>query len=525
MSSPDPLASMLPVTRIGRFEVVDRLGSGGMAEVLLAVRRSEGFVRAVALKRALPALAAQARFRAMMRREAQLAALIHHPNCAEVHDFEEEGAECAVVMELLHGLDAAELLRTLVGRGERLSPHAAVRILCDAAKGLHHVHGLQDADGHPLGIVHRDISPHNLFVTDTGLTKILDFGIAKAALATDEITRTGVLKGKFRYMAPEQLAGSTVDARTDVFSLAVSAWELLTGTALFEGGAVQAVDRMKTPVALRLAERPAAQGLPPALLSVLEHALAHAPHLRTPDMARFHDELSDACQPCTHEDVARWVDHAGGDRVRERRAQVRRVSRLRVSGELTLRSGETSPEDTPIPAHRRTKDTARIKDTIRLEHEATREVGSPAASPRELPLPSSERLTVEARVRQGAQGETAPGAASIPSTPRAPALALAPTQPGLASFPSLGGSVSTQAMVSSIDSRGSSLALPRDTLPERPPEPRRTRTAAATTTPVPSASTPRPSGREVGAGRAVAVDALVFFVALVAGASAAYWLP
>lgn len=230
----DSLAGVLPPTRLGRYEIIERLGAGGMAEVFLAVRHgAAGFARAVAVKRILPQYGDKPEFIRMLQREAAIAAMMHHPNCVQVNELEEADGQYFVSMELLFGVSVTQLRRLALERERHLPVAVAVRVAADAAHALHHVHTLDDGTGNPLGIVHRDISPQNLFVTERGLTKVLDFGIAKAMEVLDQQTRTGVLMGKAAYMAPEQVRASAVDARCDVWALGVTLWELLTGRDLF----------------------------------------------------------------------------------------------------------------------------------------------------------------------------------------------------------------------------------------------------------------------------------------------------
>src|SRR5262249_34122249 len=183
--------------RIGRYEIVAELASGGMAEILLArLVGPSGFERPVVLKRILPHLAREPEFVHMFLDEARIVAGITHPNVVQVQELGKDGNELFLAMEYLEGETLWGLMRRLAVRGERLDTPLAVRVIVQACAGLHAAHELVDADGHPVNLVHRDVSPQNLFITYAGQVKLLDFGIAKAA---DRITRTetGVLKGKF----------------------------------------------------------------------------------------------------------------------------------------------------------------------------------------------------------------------------------------------------------------------------------------------------------------------------------------
>ncbi|MBZ0238972.1 MAG: serine/threonine protein kinase, partial [Deltaproteobacteria bacterium] len=217
---------------IGRYEVVAPLATGGMGELFLARRSgAEGFARLVVLKRLRPELGATATYRDMFFDEARLAARLTHPNVCEVYDLEEHGDHHFLAMPYLEGVPATALLSPpspLSVEHVRLVAGILVQV-CD---GLHHAHELCGDDGAPLGVVHRDVSPGNVFVTTDGVVKLLDFGVAKVRGAK-AVTEQGVVKGKLAYMAPEQLADGFVDRRADIFCVGILGWEGLTGRPLF----------------------------------------------------------------------------------------------------------------------------------------------------------------------------------------------------------------------------------------------------------------------------------------------------
>ncbi len=218
---------------LGTYEVVRKLGAGGMAEVFLAVQRMAGDVeRLVVVKSILPLLAEDQRFVQMFLREARLAALLTHPNIVHIHDVAVIDKRPCIVMEFLRGRDVAFLLKRLAGRNAAVEPVAAAALIAQAASGLDYAHQKRDERGRPMSIVHRDVSPHNLFVTRDGHVRVLDFGIAKSARQREH-TETGTLKGKLAYMAPEYLKGQPIDGRADEFALGVVLWEALTGQRLF----------------------------------------------------------------------------------------------------------------------------------------------------------------------------------------------------------------------------------------------------------------------------------------------------
>lgn len=220
-------------TKVGRYEVVGQLATGGMAEILLArLVGPSGFERLVVLKRMLPHLGKVAAAREMFLDEARILAGIRHTNVVQVEELSADNGEPFLAMEYLDGENAAGLMRRIVAQRRRLPADLAAHIIAEACAGLHAAHELRAPDGTSRGLVHRDVSPQNLFITYDGAVKVLDFGIAKA---NDRVTRTetGQLKGKFQYMSPEQTKGEALDRRSDIFSLGVVLYELATGRSLF----------------------------------------------------------------------------------------------------------------------------------------------------------------------------------------------------------------------------------------------------------------------------------------------------
>lgn len=219
--------------KLGRYEILGEIATGGMAEVLLArIVGTQGFERVVAIKRILPHLAGGEQFTSMFQDEARLAARIHHPNVIQVHELSEGGGELFIVMEYLEGESLSALLKRLRKSDALLSPSLALYIVAEALKGLEAAHKLTDAEGLPLDLVHRDVSPQNIFVTYAGVIKLLDFGIAKAA-DTRSQTEAGEVKGKFAYMSPEQYEGKRLDCRSDLFAMGAVLYEALVSKLLF----------------------------------------------------------------------------------------------------------------------------------------------------------------------------------------------------------------------------------------------------------------------------------------------------
>ncbi|HUB07445.1 MAG TPA: serine/threonine-protein kinase [Myxococcales bacterium] len=230
-------ASVVPGTRLGRYTLLGKLATGGMAEVFLARQDGpQGFAKTVVIKKILPHFVTDAQFVQMFLNEARLAALINHPNVVSIYELGEDPAQETYFMAMEY-IDGCNLKRLAQGASEQkkaISPALAARVIADAASGLDFAHNLKGEGQRPLNIVHRDISPENILITYSGLVKVVDFGIAKAAYS-DTKTRTGQIKGKVSYMSPEQVLGTNIDRRADVWALGVTLHWLLAGTRPFRG--------------------------------------------------------------------------------------------------------------------------------------------------------------------------------------------------------------------------------------------------------------------------------------------------
>ncbi|HRC58600.1 MAG TPA: serine/threonine-protein kinase, partial [Kofleriaceae bacterium] len=216
-----------------QYELVARLAEGGMAEIFLA--RSRGmanFGRYVVLKRILPERGADERWIEMFLDEARLVAQLQHPNIAHVFDLGRLGEGYFFTMEYVHGANMREVLVRCSQRGRRLPLATAVGVGAGAAAGLDHAHSRRDAEGQPLGIVHRDVSPSNLMLSYEGVVKLVDFGVAKA-LSRSSVTQSGTVKGKISYLSPEQCRGRPVDHRSDIFALGIVLYEMATTKRLY----------------------------------------------------------------------------------------------------------------------------------------------------------------------------------------------------------------------------------------------------------------------------------------------------
>ena len=215
----------------GNYRLLRRLARGGMAEVFLARQQGvEGFERRVAIKRILPHLSDSAEFRTMFLDEARLAAQLSHPNIIHIYDFGKVEDYYFIAMEYVDGVDLGRLIKQ--ARTLPVPFEIVARIMADICAGLHYAHNITDGAGKRLNVVHRDVTPQNVLVTYDGIVKVVDFGIAKATWQASR-TRPGVVKGKYAYMSPEQVEGRALDARSDIFSVGICLYELLTGMPLY----------------------------------------------------------------------------------------------------------------------------------------------------------------------------------------------------------------------------------------------------------------------------------------------------
>ncbi len=298
---------------LGRYRLVRRLARGGMATVYQAELLGEhGFAKTVAIKTIHPNMANDARFLEMFLAEARIASRIAHPNVCAITDFGMDEGSPYLVMEYLDGFSLASILARRRGP---IPPDVAARIVADAARGLDAAHAMHDENGRLLGVVHRDVSPQNLFLLRSGVAKVLDFGIAKATHLGGN-TAVGTLKGKMSYMAPEQLHGLSVDRRVDVWALGVVLWEATVGKRLF--GGTDPGDIAAGVLGGTIA-RPASivAGYPEALSDVVMAALSRNPAKRTATSAALADALErylySLGRPCGPSQVSAWLASSGSE--------------------------------------------------------------------------------------------------------------------------------------------------------------------------------------------------------------------
>jgi serine/threonine-protein kinase len=312
--------------KLDRYELVAELASGGMATVFLGrILGVGGFQRFVAIKRLHPHLASEQEFVEMFLDEARLAASIHHPNVVPILEVGTSDRGYYLVMEYIEGDTLARLLARAATSRHRIPIPIANRIMLDTLAGLHAAHELKDDNDQPLNLVHRDVSPQNILVGINGTARITDFGVARAASRLSS-TRSGQLKGKLAYMAPEQARGGMIDRRADVFAVGTVLWEVLADKRLFKGeGEADTLNRVLFEPIPRLRE--IAPEVHPALETITMKTLERDPQKRFASAAVFSDELEKAARSihalASVREVAEYVQKVMGQEIAQQREVVR----------------------------------------------------------------------------------------------------------------------------------------------------------------------------------------------------------
>ncbi len=326
-AQPDRLNLGGMTDQVGRYGLIRKLATGGMAEVFLAKASwPMGFQKTLVLKRILPHLAGDPRFVEMFLSEARLASQLSHPHLVQIFEFGEDRGQYFLAMEYVDGPSLHVLIHRARARGIALPPAACAWLVASACEALAFAHDFADPEtGEPLGLVHRDISPDNILLSRSGNVKVVDFGVAKAA-GQHHRTKTGIIKGKLPYMAPEQVRAQPLDRRVDVYALGAVLYELLTGFKPFDAPTEAALMRaiLFDPLLPAVKRRPE---LPKALQEILEVALAKDPERRYPDCSRFQAALE------------RFI-HSQGKPVSSRQV-------ARLISQISSASGEPLPESSP----------------------------------------------------------------------------------------------------------------------------------------------------------------------------------
>jgi serine/threonine-protein kinase len=324
---------------LGPFELLLPVGAGGMARVWAARVRATGQI--VALKMLLPELAENPSFQHMFFDEARIASRVRHPNVCGTFELVDLEGILTMSMEWVDGPSLMRIVRPHPDDDDapriRVHPRLAARIVAETCAGLHAAHELVGEDGMPLGVVHRDVSPHNVLLTSTGQVKVTDFGVAKA-LGKSHMTMTGQIKGKLAYMSPEQLTGTGVDRRSDVFALGCVLYEISVGMKPFQG---EHDPQVMASIVLGRYDLPSAviPGFPPALEEVIMRALASEPDQRYATAERMSQALEAYLRasgpPVTANQVSALIRERCGEEV---------DARTRA-----LHPGERPPQTAPSP--------------------------------------------------------------------------------------------------------------------------------------------------------------------------------
>lgn len=260
-------------TRFGKYLLMEKLAVGGMAQLYRAkITGIQGFEKLIAIKTILPHLTNEKELLNAFIDEAKLAALLHHQNIVQIYDFGSMEGSYFIAMEYLLGKDLRHILHQAQNKGKPIRDELALYIISRVCSGLDYAHHLKDYQGKPLNIIHRDISPQNIFITYEGEVKIVDFGIAKAA-SQSTITQFGMIKGKISYMSPEQASGQPIDHRSDIFSTGILLYEMVTHKRMFTGA-----DTMQILAKVSKAEfeppEVARSGLSPKIYEIINKSLA-----------------------------------------------------------------------------------------------------------------------------------------------------------------------------------------------------------------------------------------------------------
>jgi serine/threonine-protein kinase len=425
-----------PPVIVGRYAIYGKIASGGMASVHFGrLIGGAGFSRTVAIKRLHPHLADDPDVLSTIVDEARLAARIHHPNVVAMLDVVATPNDTLLVMEYIRGESLSRLIKLEAARGRRLPLPISSAVLLGALQGLHAAHEATSDQGVALGIVHRDVSPQNILVGIDGLTRVIDFGIAKAA-GRIQTTREGTVKGKMAYMAPEQLGGAEVTRATDVYAMGVVAWEALAGRRLFQADndaalAVLVMGGAKSPPSAFAPE------VPPLLDALVMRALSPAAAQRFPTARDMADALTRAVQPALSSDVGAWCAEVARESLEQRGHALAEIESSSGVAQLVaanaagaaLSGDDASTAASPTDATRVLRERPSAPSALRPEPPASSSrVLAPASSSSRLdPAPSSSRVLAPAS--SSSRLDPAPSSSRLdaPSTGRSGAVPLART--------------------------------------------------------------------------------------------------
>jgi eukaryotic-like serine/threonine-protein kinase len=406
-------------TSFGRYTLVAKLATGGMADIFLARYEGvAGFERPVVVKRILPQLAEDEQFVSMFLDEARIAARLTHPNICQVYELGRIEGRYFIAMEYLEGVPLTSILRQVEKVPRAGDLRLVAGLFTQACEGLHQAHELKDLSGTSLNLVHRDVSPQNLYVTIDGVLKVLDFGVAKAQFASSK-TRTGTLKGKYAYMSPEQLRGEPLDRRSDVFALGIVLFGMVTGRHLFKRSTEYLTFKAITEEPLmRVAEF--RDDVPPELVEVIAQALSRDREQRFATARALGDAVSRAIlkvgPPLGQAALAEEVQALCGAEIAERRAFIARGGAPAEAGKDYVETVATRAVDQTVSDQRPVPAFAVLPPA-----------GAPAAPAPAPALAAAPTAILAPALAAAPTAILAPALAAAPTAVIAPALAAAPT--------------------------------------------------------------------------------------------------
>lgn len=303
-----------PARQVGRCELFVEIAHGGMATVHLGRwLGAGGFVKTVAVKALHRQYARDPEFVRMFLDEARVVARIRHPNVMPIIDLVDDGGDLFIVMEYVHGVTLAHLLRQMKRRGDEIPIGIVLRIMSGVLHGLHAAHEAKDTTGRPMNIIHRDISPENIMVGADGYARLIDFGIA-SALGRATVTQDGQVKGKPSYLSPEQVLGEDLDRRTDVYAASVVLWQALTGHRLFKAENMAAMS-LKIIKGDRPPPSKLRDGVTRELDAIVLRGMAGAPKERFSDAELMAEAIEKAARMASHREVGQWVNSVAAPRL------------------------------------------------------------------------------------------------------------------------------------------------------------------------------------------------------------------
>ena len=408
--------------KFGQYELLERIAVGGMAEVYRGrVAGAEGFEKLVAIKRVLPEFARDERFISMLLTEARIHSALSHRNIVQIHDLGiSEDGEYFIVLEYVEGHDLRAVIEAATKLEVQIPDSIALHIADELAQALHFAHELKDPQGHALGIIHRDVSPSNVLLSNSGEVKLSDFGIAKRQ---QDHSVVGALKGNLVYMSPEQARKATVDRRTDVFSLGAVLFEMVTGQKLRD--ITNEVDGWRDVASGKVRSvRQARPDIPEAFEALLNRALASDPADRFPDAAAFGAAIRELAReggtPAGANDIKELLEVL--DPPRHARSPVERSKVIRLGPEFKVPAMPAAPRPS-------------ASEALAMAAAAPpRPLFTPAKRPEAKPEPIvSPKVEMALGLKRGATADDAGAATPMPAiaTPKTPPL-LTPPLPVLA---------------------------------------------------------------------------------------------